>query len=226
MLRQSKNSEVSMQVQRRETAPKSYLGRSSALRLIVFTTVFSLLYFYSAWKTVPPFEMAPLEFPPNAEIPLQVTISDAKTVSVDSQLPVVSLKITVHNTSPDKTVSFLRWSSPLDLQASPMGIFVFTNLSNGQNAPCVSIKLNRKIPETGVFSNEDTIRIEAGGKVEKDVEVKAPDVRLTKGEKYSVQAKGHWMHVQVSEDTELKTNDGDVLRGGFASEAVELEVPA
>jgi hypothetical protein len=105
-----------------------------------------------------------------------------------------------------------------------MGIFVFTSKSSGKPARSMNLKLNRKVPDSGVYPSEDAICIEAGGKIEKEVEIKAPQVVLEKGEKYAVSVKGWWMHVVIGDYTELMSKQSDVLRGDFESEAVDFEV--
>ncbi|KAH8591551.1 hypothetical protein B0O99DRAFT_690637 [Bisporella sp. PMI_857] len=167
--------------------------------------------------------MTSTDFPHNPDIPLQITISDIRSTRGETESPVVILKVTIYNTSSDKGLSFLRWSTPLDKMAVPMGIFVFTSLSSGKPAPCVGLKLNRKIPDSGFFSKDDTIQITAGGKVEMDVEVKAPHVSLDTGERYSVQVVGHWMHVKFGAEAELSAAEEGVIRGGFSSEAVQFD---
>ncbi|KAL3425400.1 hypothetical protein PVAG01_02191 [Phlyctema vagabunda] len=157
-------------------------------------------------------------------VPLKVIISEPSSITPDGPPgPAVSLKVTIENTS-DKPVSFLKWSSPFDPRASPMGIFLFTSQKTGETAPSVELKINRKIPESGVFDQEDVIKIAAGEKVEKQLQIKAPDVTLQQGEKYEVRAKGNWMHVKVGEYSSLKTAEDGVLRGEFESASVGVSV--
>lgn len=208
--------------------PQSYgpgSGHSFFVKIAI-ATAFVLFYFALSIKW-PIVKMASPQ-PPNPDIPIQVFISEISSIpSETSKSPVVNLKVSLQNTSPDKPVSFLRWSSPLDSKAGAMGIYVFTSKSSGEPAPSLNLKLNRMMPKSGVFSSEDTIRIEAGGKIESDVEIKAPEVVLKKGEKYLVSAKGWWMHVLPGDHAELKTAHTDgVLMGGYESEAVEFEVPS
>lgn len=77
---------------------------------------------------------------------------------------------------------------------------------------------NQKFPDSGAYPAEDSIRIEAGGNIEKEVELKVPEVVFEKGEKYAVSVKGLWMHVVIGDHTELKFKQYDVVRGGLASE--------
>lgn len=105
-----------------------------------------------------------------------------------------------------------------------MGIFKFQSVASGDFAPCLELKLNRKIPREGVFSDDDIITIDAGAEESKTIEIKAPEVVLARGEKYVVNAKGYWMHVLIGEREEAKKADAKVLREDFESEGVEIEV--
>ncbi|ESZ91570.1 hypothetical protein SBOR_8040 [Sclerotinia borealis F-4128] len=157
-------------------------------------------------------------------VPIQISISDITTIDSEaSSSPTVSLKVTLRNTS-DKPVSFLRWSTPFDLRAAPMGIFKFKSVAKGDFAPCLDLKLNRKIPRNGVFSDDDIVSIDAGGEESKIIEIKAPEIVLTRGEKYVVNAKGFWMHVLIGGRDETKKADAKVLREDFESDGVEMVV--
>ncbi|KAI9647151.1 hypothetical protein NHQ30_003534 [Ciborinia camelliae] len=157
-------------------------------------------------------------------VPIEISISDVTTMDSEAASPpTVSLKVTLRNTS-DNPVSFLRWSTPFDLRAVPMGIFKFKSVATGDLAPCLDLKLNRKIPRDGVFSDDDIISIDAGGEESKTIEIKAPEVVLTRGEKYVVNAKGFWMHVFIGEREEAKKADAKVLREDFESDGMEVEV--
>ncbi|KAM3067246.1 hypothetical protein ACMFMF_009745 [Clarireedia jacksonii] len=160
----------------------------------------------------------------SSTIPIQISISDVVTTeSETSHSPIVKLKVALRNTS-DQPVSFLRWSTPFDPRAVPMGIFEFKSTTSGELATCLNLKLNRKMPESGTYDEEDIEHIDAGGEISKEIEVKAPEVVLSKGEKYVVKAKGSWMHVIFGKKTDIKSDDDRVLRGDFESEGVEVEI--
>lgn len=198
-------------------------GVSSVVKIIAVALAIFFLYTQTFTQATP--KMEPTD-DSNDLIPIRVTLSDISSdKSEATEKPSVNLKVTLQNTA-DKPISFLRWSSPFDARAAAMGIFVFKSKTSGEPAPCLNMKLNRKPPASGVFSSEDTIQIEAGGQVEKEVRIKAPEVTLKKGEKYTVSTKGWWMHVKLSNEAELKTDQSDVLRGDFESEAVDFEVPS
>ncbi|EDN98881.1 predicted protein [Sclerotinia sclerotiorum 1980 UF-70] len=124
------------------------------------------------------------------DVPIQISISDVTSIdSEPSSPPTISLKVTLRNTS-DKPVSFLRWSTPFDIRAVPMGIFKFQSVASGDFAPCLELKLNRKIPREGVFSDDDIITIDAGAEESKTIEIKAPEVVLARGEKEDFESEG------------------------------------
>ncbi|KAF7903175.1 uncharacterized protein EAF01_006224 [Botrytis porri] len=157
-------------------------------------------------------------------VPIQISISDITTIDSEPQdSPIIKLKVTLRNPS-DQTVSFLRWSTPFDLRAVPMGIFEFKSLATRDLAPCLGLKLNRKMPREGVFSDDDIITIAAGAEETKEIEIKAPEVVLKGGEKYVVKAKGYWMHVLVGDREEAKKTEANVLREDYESEGAEFEV--
>jgi hypothetical protein len=160
----------------------------------------------------------------SSTVPIEVSVLDViATESETNQSPIVKLKVALRNTS-DKPVSFLRWSTPFDPRAVPSGVFEFKSTTTGELAPCLNLKLNRKMPESGSYDREDIEHIDAGGEVSKNIEVKAPEVVLNKGDKYVVKARGSWMHVIVGETTDMKSDDDGVLRGDFESEGVEVEI--
>jgi hypothetical protein len=160
----------------------------------------------------------------SSTIPIEVSVSDVIVAGSETDhSPVVKLKVALRNTS-DKPISFLRWSTPFDPRAVPSGVFEFKSSTTGELAPCLNLKLNRKMPESGTYDEEDIEHIDAGGEISKTIEVKAPEVVLSKGEKYVVKAKGIWMHVVVGERTDMKSDDDGALRGDFESEGVEVEI--
>jgi hypothetical protein len=165
----------------------------------------------------------------SSDIPIKVTISPASQSSSSTEPSSLFLNVTLENTSPSQPLSLLRWSSPLDPHADAIGVFSFSSKSTGNHAPCINLKINRKIPGSGVFSqgDENIVTIEAGGKIEREAEVRDHEVELEKGETYAVKAKGRWMGVWVGEQRVLGMGEGSGLRTGeFESESVEVSVPS
>lgn len=200
-------------------------GRSKFRNFLIAIAAFIFIYAIISLQHSTKMELGDETSDPNVAIPIEVIISDVSSISSTSASPSVKLGITLHNTSPDKPVTFLRWSSPLDPKAAAMGRFVFTSKKSGKPARCLDLKLNRKIPASGAYSPDDTIHIEAGGSISRDVEIRAPEVQLEEGETYSIIAKGWWMHVQIGDHTELKNGQDGMLMGDFESKPVEFEVP-
>lgn len=206
--------------------PQAHISKlvpSCAIKLVVVALAIYLIYTICHLESAVIMESS--EDPSSPEVPIRVIITDILVAESQAESPTVTLKITLLNISPDTPLSFLRWSSPLDIKAGAMGLFVFTSKSSGKPAHSMNLKLNRKVPESGVYPSQDTIRLEAGGKVEKEVTIKAPEVVLERGEAYSVSVKGFWMHVVVGDHAELRTEQSGVLSGSFESEAVEIKIP-
>lgn len=71
----------------------------------------------------------------------------------------------------------------------------------------------------------------ANGKIEKDVEIKPPEVVVMRGEEYRVKAEGNWMGVWFHDGVGgtrgrlgLGEEDG-VKRGGFESNEIVVVIP-
>ncbi|RDW82698.1 hypothetical protein BP6252_03810 [Coleophoma cylindrospora] len=158
----------------------------------------------------------------NTKIPLKVTISTS-TSSTDriSDRQSIDLDISVQNTSPEP-VLFLRWLSPLDPKAPAMGLFVFTSIKDGTQATAMNLKISRMLPEGGNYSAEDVVKIDGNGSINQKIAIKSPEVVLERGERYSVVAKGTWLHVKPGDHSTLSTADDNVLRGGFESNIAEI----
>lgn len=159
-------------------------------------------------------------------IPIKITICSLQGTGVSTAPTSLLLCVTLENTS-DKSLSLLSWSSPFDSHASAIGVFSFTSKSMGEHVPSMDLKINRKIPDNGVFSTDDEniITIKAGEKVQRKVEVKKNELPLEKGTTYIVKARGRWMGVWLGDGTELSMNKGSEMRvGGFESAGFEVVV--
>ncbi|RDL40147.1 uncharacterized protein BP5553_00126 [Venustampulla echinocandica] len=161
-----------------------------------------------------------------SSVPIEVTLSSDTTAS--SNLGKATIRVTLTNTSPH-SISVLQWLSPLDTRAVAIGAFAFTSTRTNSLAPCLNLKLNRKLPESGSFPADanEIIRIPPKGTVEKEVEAKEPDVALTKGERYRVVAQGQWMRVwihsgEIDQPEKLSLEDG--ISGEYKSNELEIEI--
>ncbi|TVY82079.1 hypothetical protein LSUE1_G004956 [Lachnellula suecica] len=168
------------------------------------------------------------ETPIMRTVPLRVTLSLED--SAHSNLGAATVHVTVTNLSPHP-VSILRWSSPLDPRAIAMGTLKFVSSRTNETAPCLNIKINRKMPASGYFSmgDDQITTIPAGGTAQRDLQAKEPEVALTKGEQYLVKARGRWMGVWIHESEEKeapKLRMEDALTGDFESNRIGIEIPA
>ena len=199
-------------------------------RILIVTTggLFLLLTTTYLFFLEPLSSVVEQQLPIMRSVPLQVTLS--KESSANSNLGSATIHVTVTNLSPNP-VYLLLWSSPLDPRAVAMGTLKFVSSRTNETAPCLNLKINRKLPESGYFSLEDEhiITIPAEGTAQRDLEAKEPEVALTKGEKYLARAQGYWMGVWTQENggkniEKLSMEDG--LSGQYESNAIEIEIPA
>ncbi|KAG9231552.1 hypothetical protein BJ875DRAFT_469159 [Amylocarpus encephaloides] len=165
-----------------------------------------------------------------SSLPLEVKLSVAPAPASD--LGSVALRITVSNLTPH-TISILVWSSPLDPRAVVTGVFDFRSANTNERAPCLDVKFNRKLPDSGYFERTDDaiVEIPATGSIERVIVVKEPEVALAKGERYLVRTEGHWRQIWIHGGGE----DGDALLklsmeegsiADFASDELAIDVPA
>ncbi|KAG4425320.1 hypothetical protein IFR04_001470 [Cadophora malorum] len=157
-----------------------------------------------------------------SSIPLSVSLSPSPSSATEDGIA-VSLIVSVKNTDPSP-VSILTWNSPLDPRLSALGLLKFTSVSTGEVASGIDLKINHRVPESGVFTPEDDciVKIEGGGSVEREVKVKEMEVTLVKGEKYKVGLEGWWGTVWMGEGN-LRAGGGRM--GDFKTEDVEIQVP-
>lgn len=85
------------------------------------------------------------------------------------------------------------------------------------------------MPDDGYFkeSDQEIVKVDGSGKLEREIKVGAPEVSLVAGEKYVVKAEGRWMGLWEGRTDKFGFGDGDgSLMGNFESEEVEVVVPA
>jgi hypothetical protein len=200
-------------------------------RTLIVTTgaLFLLLTTTYLFSLEPLSSVVEQQSPLMRSVPLQVTLSKESWVA-NSDLGSVTIHVTLTNLSPNP-IYLLLWSSPLDPRAIVTGTLKFVSPETNQSAPCLDIKINRKLPESGYFSIEDEeiITIPAEGTAQRFLEAREPEVALTKGEKYWVRARGNWMGVwtqgkEGQHVERLALEDG--LSGEFESNVIEIEMPA
>lgn len=167
------------------------------------------------------------------DIPLKIALSGGSKEISTAQTS-IALHITVTNTHPTSSVSFLRWSTPLDPLGAAMGLFVVKPLPHPptdeevEPLKTLGLKPKRLMPQSEIFpaNSDQVITLEAGQSVERDVLLHEPQyVGLVKGEKYAVGVTGTWHGIWVNDGElmEFSVKEGSrLLRGSYDIEGVEI----
>jgi hypothetical protein len=160
---------------------------------------------------------------PSSSVPMDVTLSVPPSASSD--LGSAAFRVTITNTSPH-AIFILTWQSPIDPRAVRTGMFKFVSTTTNTAAPCMDMKLNRRMPEFFNPDDEAIVEVPAGGKFEEDFIAKEPEVALTKGDRYKVKTEGWWMRYWVHDGSINPAHLGvDKGRSGeFLSNEIEVDV--
>jgi hypothetical protein len=129
----------------------------------------------------------------------------------------LTLTVTLENKG-DKPVTILTWNTPLDEKAAPIGIFKFKSTRSGDYAQSQNLKLNRLLPP----QDDAYLELAPRETIKKDFDIKAPEVTLTNGEEYEVQAKGFWGGVWEGRRGDVEGNEG--FREDFESNTIVVKV--
>lgn len=164
----------------------------------------------------------------DSEIPLKVTLTSVTPTLTTDSPPQVDIHIayTITNTSPHP-LAFVNWGTPLDPSAPRTGVFSFHDLSSRKEVPGLGMMINRKVPQNGIFAKELVAKFEAGGVYKGEAVVKEREMKLERGKRYEVQAKGRWFWVWEGKEVEsgvLSAESKDVKSGEFGSEGVGFVV--
>jgi hypothetical protein len=161
---------------------------------------------------------------PSSSVPIDVALSIPPTPS--SNLGSAAIRVTITNNFPH-TISLLSWSSPVDPRAVITGMFQFISTTTNNPAPCLDMKINRRMPAYFLPDDDAIVEIPSGGTFEKDFIVQEPEVALTKGDRYRVKTEGWWMRFWVHDGsidpTRLSTESG--RSGDFLSNEIEVDIP-
>jgi hypothetical protein len=136
-----------------------------------------------------------------------------------------SVLVTLRNNSPSSTFTILKWGTPLDPQATNLGVFRLTDVKTGKKVETVIIKVSRKMPP----SREDLQEIAPGTEHAIEVIFDKPWMS-TEPARYQIKAEGQYHGVwekpasQVKE-SELETYTDSLFDGQpFTSEETILTV--
>ncbi|KAF9871887.1 hypothetical protein CkaCkLH20_10519 [Colletotrichum karsti] len=146
------------------------------------------LYFFSPLQ-MPTMAESSSSFLPNLQTTLSQSASDPPSVSVS-----------VKNTSPDTTVTILKWESPLDPAALGLGQVSITPAGASEPIPAHAIKISRKMPPGA----ESLVTLRPGESADNVIELREPRVPgdVWKAGKAQVAMKGRWMAVWPGLTTE------------------------
>ncbi|KAF2250979.1 hypothetical protein BU26DRAFT_517730 [Trematosphaeria pertusa] len=102
-----------------------------------------------------------------------------------------SLLVTLKNNNPETPFTILKWGTPLDPQASNLGVFKLVDAESGKEVPTDIIKIARKMPP----SREDMVTVAPGTEEATEVVFDKPWMPNKKPAKYKVKAEGEFMGV-------------------------------
>ena len=135
------------------------------------------------------------------------------------------VKVTIENTHPTRTVTLLRWDTPLDKSCFRTGVLTITETATGESVQGPGMKINRKLPP----AREELVEIPAKGAVGEDLVLNEPWMP-SDGRSVKIVARGSWRAVWAKaiaevtvEELQAMTGEG-MLQGAFVSETdVELK---
>jgi hypothetical protein len=137
-----------------------------------------------------------------------------------------SLLVTLKNSHPKSTFTILKWGTPLDPQATNLGIFKIFDAESGDEIKTDIIKIGRKFPPP----REDLQEIEPGTEHAIEVVLDKPWMPQKKPAKYKVHVDGEFHGVWEKpardvDQAEMEDYTGTSFDGSrFRSESVNLVV--
>ncbi|KAF2733841.1 hypothetical protein EJ04DRAFT_512871 [Polyplosphaeria fusca] len=154
-----------------------------------------------------------------AQVPLEFKLSQ-----ISKSPP--SLLVTVKNNSPSSTFTFLKWGTPLDVQALNLGVFKLTHADSGEEVPVDKLMINRKMPP----SRDDLQEVAPGTEHSTEVVFDRPWMPSTKPASYNVGVQGDFKGVWEKSASNVKEEELDAYTDGplnshaFACEETLLAV--
>ncbi|KAF2648794.1 hypothetical protein K491DRAFT_669997 [Lophiostoma macrostomum CBS 122681] len=137
-----------------------------------------------------------------------------------------SLLVTLKNSSPGLSFTLLKWGTPLDPQASNLGVFQLIDAETGEAVKSDILKIGRKMPP----SRDDLQEISPGTEHAIEVVLDKPWMPRKKPAKYKVTAQGKLHGVWEKPASELATEelesyaDSPFSDRAFSTEEVLLAV--
>lgn len=169
-------------------------GRTAVFTAIAVTVIGSLYLFYTPSATS--FNMSKAASASSSGVPgLEFKLSQ-----ISKSPP--SLLVTLKNSHPSSTYTILKWGTPLDPQATNLGIFKLVDAETGKEVEPVIIKIARKMPP----SPEDLQEIAPGTEHATEVVFDKPWMP-TKPAKYRVKAEGDFHGVWEKSARDIKADE-------------------
>ncbi|KAF2278569.1 uncharacterized protein EI97DRAFT_448472 [Westerdykella ornata] len=137
-----------------------------------------------------------------------------------------TLLVTVRNGHPSSTYTFLKWDSPLDPQATNLGVFKLLHVPSGNEVATDLIRIRRKMPP----SRDDLQEIAPGTQHSMEIVLDKPWMPKTKPTEYKIWVEGEfhgvWEKAAGSvKDEELEAyTDTNYDGSRFRSEATTIIV--
>lgn len=151
---------------------------------------------------------------------LHVALTSHRPFTVAPFPSSISVEVSINNTS-NHLVTFLKWATPFDALAGPLGVFTVYDPETGEPVPMNIVKISRKLPA----SRNDLIEIPAGQIVKKTVHI--PEVVLEPDREYLLRAEGAWLAIWengLADVDESRLVDlGDSKSGEFRSDTTLLK---
>lgn len=114
-----------------------------------------------------------------------------------------SLLVTLKNNNPSTPFTLLKWGTPLDSQASNLGVFKLVDEETGSEVPTDILMLNRKMPP----SKEDLVTVAPGTEEATEVVFDKPWMPGKMPAKYKVKAEGSFAGIWGQYGGDLEESD-------------------
>jgi hypothetical protein len=193
-------------------------GRTVAITALTATFLGSLYFLYAPSPT--PSTMSKSA----SKAPSGVPGLEFKLSQISKDPP--SLLVTLKNSSPGSTFTLLKWNTPLDPQASNLGVFQLVDAETGEEVKQDIIKIGRKMPP----SREDLQEISPGTEHAIEIVLDKPWMPQKKPATYKVTARGAFHGVWEKPAGEISAEELDAYSASpfsnraFATEEVLLAV--
>ncbi|KAF1965203.1 hypothetical protein BU23DRAFT_575096 [Bimuria novae-zelandiae CBS 107.79] len=114
-----------------------------------------------------------------------------------------SLLVTLKNNNPSLPFTILKWNTPLDPQATNLGLFKLVDEETGKEIPMDGLKVNRLIPP----SKEDLVTVAPGTEEAHEIVMNKPWLPEKRPASYNVTVSGKFSGVWEKYGDDLQASD-------------------